>query len=251
MFWWRSKESTTSKFLVFVIAAALLASCSIPSQLSGEGFVPGYTGMPIPAQYLGLRDPFTLQDQAALNAGISLYHRGYPSCAYCHGEDGRGNGIGASYIGLRPADYSAPPMLTAFRQHPDYVFWWVSEGVAQSSMPSFKDLMSDTQRWQVITYAWSLGEKGTKATPSPEVPVATPVVTGNIANGGALFESQGCANCHVNGQAPPASALAGLSQFQIQIIVRTGVDGMPQFNKTVLDDQQLNDIIAYLKASQT
>ncbi|MGE5617868.1 MAG: c-type cytochrome [Sphingomonadaceae bacterium] len=121
-----------------------------------EGPPPGYVGGDIPGQYRGRVNPFALDDQRALAAGQAVYQA---ECAYCHGNNGTGDGPQAPYLEPAPANFSAPSMLSAFRDHPDYVFWWVSEGVAETGMPAFKDELSETERWQVITYAWYLAEQ--------------------------------------------------------------------------------------------
>jgi len=165
------------RFLVLaVVAAAIIASCAAPplspresplGTLQGEGQPPGYISGNIPPEYQGLRDPFTLSDRQALEAGRGIYE---VHCADCHGSQGRGDGPKAPYLEPRPADFAAPPMLAAFREHQDYVYWWVSEGVVQTSMPAYKDRLSETERWQVITYSWSLGERAGGTTPGSPGP---------------------------------------------------------------------------------
>ncbi|MHB0867919.1 MAG: c-type cytochrome [Chloroflexota bacterium] len=137
------------------LVAVLLLSVSCVEQLE-EGPPPGYIGGDIPRQYRGLANPHGLEDRQALAAGRSIY---LTRCARCHGDDGRGNGPQAPYLEPAPANFSTPPMLNAFRSHQDYVFWWVSDGVAETGMPAFKDELSETERWQAITYAWYLGEQ--------------------------------------------------------------------------------------------
>ncbi len=65
----------------------------------------------------------------------------------------------------RPADFSAPAMLEAFRRHLDYVFWWVSDGVSRTVMPAYDNVLSETERWQVIAYSWYLGEQARGSMP--------------------------------------------------------------------------------------
>lgn len=147
-----------------VVAAGVLLmvlSGAVVEQLD-EGPPPGYIGGDIPDEYRGRSNPFTLDDQRARDAGRRLYQ---VHCAYCHGDEGRGNGPQAPYLEPAPANFAAPSVLQAFREHQDYVFWWVSEGVAETSMPAFKDSLSETERWQVITYSWYLGEQAAKGTP--------------------------------------------------------------------------------------
>lgn len=158
-------------FLAFLSPVA--TSCGVvyvplqPYPLIGEGPPPGYTGGTVPERYSAMRDPFLPTDQTALQAGKSLYASHEPSCATCHGDRGHGDGPLAAYLEPQPADFTAPPMLNAFRNHQPYVYWWVSEGVAKSPMPAWHTRMSETERWQVITYAWSLGEQGTAGASSP------------------------------------------------------------------------------------
>lgn len=160
-----SLPDSQSALWVAVVSTILvvLPSCTALVPLMGEEWPPGYTGMEIPAVYRGRHNPFTPSDARTVTAGRELYHAFQVSCASCHGEDGRGDGPLASNLDLPPADFAAPPMLNAFRNHQDYVYWWVSEGVPPTQMPGWKDRMSETQRWQVITYAWYLGERAAKA----------------------------------------------------------------------------------------
>ncbi|MCL5025936.1 MAG: c-type cytochrome [Chloroflexi bacterium] len=146
--------------VLMVIALATLPACLTASLESlGEGRPPGFISGNIPDNYRGLSEPFSLEDQAARLAGERFYFVGELSCGACHGGSGRGDGPRSPYLDFGPADFAAPAMIRAFRQNQDYVFWWVSEGVAQSSMPQFKETMSETERWEVIVYAWSLGEQ--------------------------------------------------------------------------------------------
>ncbi len=140
---------------------ALLTSCQHvpvqPNPLVGEGEPPGYIDGQIPARYQGLRNPFSVTDQAALAEGSRLYNSYQPSCGNCHGFSGQGDGPLWPRMEPMPPSFGAPPLLTAFREHQDYVFWWVSDGVVKTVMPSYSR-MTETQRWQVITMAWFLGE---------------------------------------------------------------------------------------------
>ncbi len=149
---------------LLVAALAGIVSCGlVPLQvrpLMGEGSPPGYISGAIPSRYAGMRNPFTPADVTALAAGAILYVSFEPSCAACHGTAGRGDGPMAAYLEPQPNDYAAPLPLSAFRDHQDYVFWWVSEGLPKTSMPAWQDRLNETQRWQVITFAWHLGEQG-------------------------------------------------------------------------------------------
>lgn len=157
---------------IFLFGILGLTSCIevpiIPTQrglthLTGESSPLGYLRFEAPAPYANTKSPFTVTDQAALTDGKDVYNRswpdGKPSCVQCHGIQGRGNGEMAPYLDQRPADFAASTTLETLRNHQDYAFWRVSEGLPQTSMPAWKEDLSETERWQVITYALSLGEQ--------------------------------------------------------------------------------------------
>lgn len=146
----------TVAWIAFLVAI-LTTSCAQVLPLMGEGPPPGFTVGKIPIEYQGQRNPYSLEDRSALEAGQKLYAE---NCAYCHGIRGRGDGPRSPYLEPQPADFTAPSLQRAFRQYQDYVFWWVSDGVVQTAMPAYRDSLGETERWQVITYSWFLGEAG-------------------------------------------------------------------------------------------
>lgn len=92
-------------------------------------------------------------DQA--NEGMAIYR---DQCLMCHGVDGRGTGPLAKSLEHPPAD------LTSHFHQPknkgdQYLFWRVTEGgsaepfaSAKSAMPAFKNLLTESQRWSVLSY---------------------------------------------------------------------------------------------------
>lgn len=107
----------------------------------------------VPAPYTGVKDPFTVQDAAAVSAGQAIYTQ----CLACHGEKGDGKGPAASALNPPPADFTSAAVKQKFTTAQDELFWRVSEGKAGTSMPPFKTALTEQQRWQVITYEWKLG----------------------------------------------------------------------------------------------
>lgn len=103
-----------------------------------------------PANADKIINPIT--DQAgALEAGKALYAQ---SCVACHGSKGEGNGPAAPFLDKHPGVLSDPMMWT----HSDgSLFWKVTNG--NTPMPSFKDALTETQRWQVLTYIRTLAAK--------------------------------------------------------------------------------------------
>lgn len=160
--------------LALLALSVALGGCYLPLQLEplqGEGPPPGFILGDLPPQYQGKRNPFTTGDAQALAEGKTLYQSYSPSCLGCHDAAGRGVGVLGAYLEPKPADFTAPLMRAAFRDHQDYVFWWVSEGVPKTSMPAWQVRLNETQRWQVITHAQWLAEQaaGQRASLAPAI----------------------------------------------------------------------------------
>ncbi len=110
-----------------------------------------------PPPYVGLKNPFLWSDTSAQEVGKGLYQR---SCLGCHGADGSS---------IATVDLSTPDFPQRLEKRPDFYFWLLSEGRMDRGMPPFKSSLSDEQRWQVLTYLWSLG----KEAPPQGVPPTT------------------------------------------------------------------------------
>lgn len=108
---------------------------------------------PIPEEYAGMANPVTA-DEASLVRGGDTYAT---HCAVCHGDGGMGDGPGSA--GLDPAP--APIAHTSQMLGDDYQYWRVSEGGAMppfnSAMISWKDVLDEGARWDVINYVQALG----------------------------------------------------------------------------------------------
>ena len=102
--------------------------------------------------------------QAILRGG-KLYA---DNCMSCHGADGKGSGPAAAALAHAPAD-----LTNHFHNSPGdgdaYLFWRVSEGglvepfkSMNSAMPSFKAVLSEQQRWDVLRYVHGKFHKGFK-----------------------------------------------------------------------------------------
>jgi mono/diheme cytochrome c family protein len=74
-------------------------------------------------------------------------------CAPCHGDKGKGDGPTASALNPRPADHTSPALQS---ETDGSLFWKISEG--RSPMPSYKVLLTETQRWELVNYIRSLSK---------------------------------------------------------------------------------------------
>jgi mono/diheme cytochrome c family protein len=72
----------------------------------------------------------------------------------CRGPAGKGDGPGAAALEKKPADLAARIRSGATDGE---LFWKISEG--RSPMISWKGSLSETQRWQLVSYIRTLAGK--------------------------------------------------------------------------------------------
>lgn len=96
-----------------------------------------------------IKTPPIQADESALVAGAQIYHE---QCAACHGSYAKPSSFG-------PHMYpDAPPLWEKHHNSevvgvsddpPGETYWKVSNGIRLTGMPSYKEILSDTQMWQV------------------------------------------------------------------------------------------------------
>jgi len=100
----------------------------------------------VPQEYANYTNPYA-GNKSAIEAGKKIYAT---ACAFCHGVKGDGNGIAAKALKVKPADFTDKEMVEDMSD--SFWFWRVSEGIEGSGMPAWKNVLNETQRWQVINY---------------------------------------------------------------------------------------------------
>jgi mono/diheme cytochrome c family protein len=90
-----------------------------------------------------------------LTAGAQLFQ---DNCLLCHGEKGLGDGPGAKTIKVKPANFTDAKLMSA--ETDGSLFWKMSQG--RGPMPSWKDDLTDTERWQLVNYIRKLGKDAAK-----------------------------------------------------------------------------------------
>jgi mono/diheme cytochrome c family protein len=90
-------------------------------------------------------------NETSIALGKKIYER---QCLACHGPKGKGDGPAAAHLQTRPGNLSSPKL---WEQSDGALFWKVNEG--HKPMPTFKNLMSDEERWPVINYIRALASK--------------------------------------------------------------------------------------------
>ena len=185
------------------------------------------------------------------------------ACGQCHGPQGKG-GVSPDV----PTLTTIAPALTAaqLRQIINHGLG-VVEDPKKPFMPVWGQVISDTQLNDIVAYI--------KAG-FPDVPGATPVDIptgqGDIAAGAALYQRDGCVNCHgpsglggVPNPATPDKSIPALgSEFRKQFntdakiidVIKSGsvlgkqpIVSMPHWGG-IISDQELQQLTAFIKTIQ-
>lgn len=116
-----------------------------------------------PPDAAAVKNPVPATPQT-IDAGKSLYE---DNCLSCHGDEGKGDGIAAQGLSVKPANFTDPKMMKS--ETDGALFWKMSNG--KGPMPSWKGSLSDTERWQLVDYIRTFLKNGAEeknATPAAE-----------------------------------------------------------------------------------
>jgi len=154
---------------------------------------------PDPSVYADIKWPPGADLPASTPAGARVYAQ---HCAVCHGPDGRGNGPAAPSLIPRPRDFtlgqykykSTPAGEPA---NDDDLLNVVANGLHASSMPYWKDLLSDAEMRAVVATIKSMSPVFKTATAaSLAIPPRGEPDASSVARGRVAFAARGCAGCH-------------------------------------------------------
>ncbi len=219
---------------------------------------------------------------ANIKAGEVIYIK---RCLPCHGVQGASDGAAAVFLNPRPRDFTRgilkikTTILDGAPTDEDH-FRIVTRGIPGTAMPSWKTLLSEEERWQVIFYEqetfFPADRRDPAKRPAPIViPAEPPMTPESIKKGDELFHSKGtCFICHGNagrGDGPLAPSMRdiwGNPQFprnftkswqfkggreskDIFTRATTGIfaSNMPSF-KEVLTDAERWDVAHYVRSIQ-
>ena len=108
---------------------------------------------PSPASANGIINPLKGNAEAT-SEGKKIYTQ---YCVTCHGDKGKGNGIAAPGLSRPPADHTSDFVQN---QTDGALFWIIREG--NNPMPTYKTVLTETQRWQVVNYIRTLAKSKKK-----------------------------------------------------------------------------------------
>jgi thiosulfate dehydrogenase len=96
-----------------------------------------------------VKTPPIAADETAFVAGAQIYHE---QCAACHGYHGKPSSFGSHMYPVAPSlweKHHNKEAVGVSDDPPGEVYWKVANGIRLTGMPSYKDILSDTQMWQV------------------------------------------------------------------------------------------------------
>ncbi|HLQ35600.1 MAG TPA: c-type cytochrome [Chloroflexota bacterium] len=169
------------------------------------------------------------------------------SCAQCHGDKGDGKGA----LGRSTAPVATDLTSRDARDKTDaQLFWIIKNGLSFTAMPGFASDYPDEDVTALVTYVRGLqkGEAQPVVVPTPtaEQLQATNPAGDPAQRGAAVYFAQNCQRCHGPvGQAPEELAIADLSDLRES--VRRGRPGMPTYGPDRINDDQLQDLLAYMR----
>jgi len=202
-------------------------------------------------------------------------------CAFCHGDNGDGNGPVAKYLSPRPRDFTSSQFkfrTTASGELPlrEDVIKIVREGVRGTAMPRWEDVLSQAEIEAVVDYVTQNFVPDWGTYEPTVIPISSPpgVTAALIGQGQQLYQDLQCWKCHGQqgrGDGPSAPTLTDDFGFPIRaadltkawrykggseladIYTRfsTGLNGspMPSFYDVLPDDERWA-LSAYVQSLQ-
>jgi mono/diheme cytochrome c family protein len=179
------------------------------------------------------------------------------NCAACHGIEGNAKGMCSAFLLPHPRDFTKGVFrfkTTPGDQMPtdQDLFRTVSSGLHGTGMPPWRYILSEDDRWAVISYLKTFSSDFQKRSPGKPVKLESgPSPSSSlIANGKIIYEKGQCAKCHGDegyGDGPSALTLVdsfgnaiaprnfhkpqdfkrGHTLEDIALTVRTGNNGTP------------------------
>jgi mono/diheme cytochrome c family protein len=117
----------------------------------GAAFLYYQSDWRVPAQIKKLQNPVP-RNEEAIGAGMMIY---IDHCQSCHGENGDGKGEKAEKLSVAPANFRDAHSMNTVTD--GELFWKITHG--RRPMPSFKDKLTDEERWQLVIYIRTFAPK--------------------------------------------------------------------------------------------
>ena len=135
----------------------------------------------------------------ASEAGKLLY---IDKCAHCHGIEGAGDGDAAENLLPRPRDFTSGLYKIRSTESGNLptdqdLFEVISNGMPGSSMPAWKGLLSEDERWSLVAQIKTYFDGFEEASPRIiDLSGKIPYSEESVAKGKVFYAELGCVECH-------------------------------------------------------
>ena len=116
----------------------------------------------IPAEEKLRKNPLAVND-ANFNAVKAIYNE---KCANCHGDSGKGDGSDAMMYDPAPSDLTDATHMIKLTD--GEIYYQITQG--RKPMPSFRNKLTEEQRWQLVNYVRTFARKPAHAAKSAAAP---------------------------------------------------------------------------------
>lgn len=132
----------------------------------------------------------------AVAKGKEIYMK---RCWFCHGLDGKGDGPVADYLDPRPRDFTSGMYklrTTKDAEAPtdEDLFRTLTSGMAGTAMESFDRVLSQEERWHVISFIKTFDKE--RFSSPPEKADLGAEIKGSVEKGKEVYEKTRCWECH-------------------------------------------------------
>ena len=132
----------------FATSAGALGVLVIVSYALAFTVAPNIPTPPVPFTARFAQNP-TPDTPETIERGRMLF---LANCAICHGPRGLGDGPQAFLLQPRPVNLQ----LHVPQHAAGEIEYWISEGVAGTGMPAWKETLTETQRWEIVRFLQAL-----------------------------------------------------------------------------------------------
>ncbi|HEY6204361.1 MAG TPA: cytochrome c [Candidatus Limnocylindria bacterium] len=132
----------------FAISAGVLGVLVVVSYALAFTVAPNIPTPAVPFTARFVQNP-TPDTRQSIDSGRAAFQA---NCAICHGPRALGDGPQAFVLNPKPVNLQ----LHVPQHAPGEVYYWITNGVAGTGMPAWKDTLSETQRWEVVRYLQAL-----------------------------------------------------------------------------------------------
>ena len=192
-----------SILVIIALGSFVLAACNFT--LASDITPPPDYVSPTPMPTLGALDPAAAPD---VQNGATLFAQ---NCSACHGDKGLGDGPQSMQLPVTVPGIGLPEVARS--ASPADWFKTVTQGNLDRFMPPFVGALTDQERWDVVSYAFTL-----HTTPD------------QIAQGKSLFEAD-CSGCAA--RFTDQTSMASLSENDLVKIIKNGEVEFQHLEKTL------------------